>query len=758
MTSTTTVRSAVCPTCGLEVDLTRGKLKDHPAADRPAKGRGSQALCPGSGVKPSPVANGDTAPAPADVTVVAPTLEQALLAANRPDGAWAGAEAATLDPALCDPDPNNPRRELGPIEDLALSLVAQGMLEPIIVAPGPTDGRFTIVAGHRRVAAALAANLTEVPALIRADLKPGSNLSLAAQVVENLHRLELSPLEEARAYDLLRQLGMKQTAIAVAVGVNQGQVSKRLALLKLPDELAARVGNEQGGLDVATAVEITRLPAAARKEAVAAIAAGAGDPEAVVRRARATADKAAEHDAIVDMLEAAHVALVDFPPSWHWDRSREDRPLLTGSNGERQPYGGSRTIDVDYADHHDQPCHGAAVSTRDEIIYVCLDPTRHGYATLEQEAAEFEAEQRAADEAREAEHAAAEASLAARRGAARAAALADVKRPYLTDTVAGWTVHQLYLAATDWYVGEDADLIGTLASWSGLAEPADDQLEATLEQLTAAHGVLRLAYMIAVAGGEALLDLPAYYRDHVAGTPLVIDHFNRLVELGGYEITDADRRLMQPPVPQGPVTVPEGEEPPAGALAWYDPVPEAVLEGDEPRWLTDPGELDAVIAAGYAHRLATLEAPAPSSEGEATDVENASQADPGDAPPDATPGSVGPRDPGVPDPEADDEPATLPVWAGETDSMPYACPVCGTFGTGAGMPDHLAAEHPDADPLVDGERDAGDVPVPGERCPASRRSYNVAGGAEGIECPLKCGALVSTTATGRVRDHDVPEG
>lgn len=700
----TATKTGVCSSCSLEVDLKRGKVAAHPAPNG-KKG----AVCPGAGQPPARVIDADTLPV--EPTVVAPTLDQQLLAQARPSGAWSGAEAAIVDPKLCDPDGNNPRRTVGDVGDLALSLVAQGMLEPIIVAPGPTEGRYTIVAGHRRVAAAIAAGLPEVPALIRSDLVPGSNLSLAAQIVENLHRVPLSPLEEAHAFDLLRELGMKQADIAAAVGVNQGQVSKRLALLKLPEELAAQVGDE---LDVATAVELTRLPAAARDKALADI--GRGDnADRAVRAAKAAADRKAAHDAIIDGLEAAGVALVDFPGSWHWGRDREDRPLLTGPDGEIQQYRSARTIEIHYTEHATEPCHGAAVSDRDEVIYVCLDPTRHGYPTVEQEAAALDAERAAADEEQERVRAAAEAADAARHQAARDAALADVKAPYMTDVIASWIVDRLPLFDAP---VEAADVLDRVVDWTGLELPTseafDDQqvAEAQTEALLEHHGHLRLAYMVAVGDVDLLLDQPPYFRQMVAGTALVREHFNRLTELTGYEPSAADLALVEAPaVGEHPTQLPD-EEPPPGAIAWYEPAHDARLEGDEARWIVDSAEFAAIADAGYGLQMVAVE-PSALPDPEETKEGNASPSD------------------GLPaDPEFDvDDESVAEVLDPPVPAIDEAPPV----------------------------DDPGEQPMPGERCPASRKAYNLPGSADDLQCPARCGARVSTTPSGRVRDHDVPE-
>jgi ParB family chromosome partitioning protein len=129
------------------------------------------------------------------------------------------------------PNPLNPRGKLDPtgIDELAASVSAHasqgGVLQPLLVTP---DG--TVVAGHRRLAAALRAGLADVPVIVRA-LSPVEQIEL--QLVENLQRADLTPLEEARAYQQLVHAGSTLASIARSVGVPASRVRERLALLDL---------------------------------------------------------------------------------------------------------------------------------------------------------------------------------------------------------------------------------------------------------------------------------------------------------------------------------------------------------------------------------------------------------------------------------------------------------------------------------------------------------------------------------------------
>jgi ParB family transcriptional regulator, chromosome partitioning protein len=126
--------------------------------------------------------------------------------------------------------PENVRTDLGDLTEMTDSVRAQGILQPLLVSPDG-DGRYVVIAGHRRLAAAQAAGLDVVPVTVRR--KNGSD-AVAAMLVENLQRADLHPLDEANGYRrLIDEGGLTQAEVAKAVGVAQGRVSHRLALLNL---------------------------------------------------------------------------------------------------------------------------------------------------------------------------------------------------------------------------------------------------------------------------------------------------------------------------------------------------------------------------------------------------------------------------------------------------------------------------------------------------------------------------------------------
>lgn len=128
-------------------------------------------------------------------------------------------------------------------EDTLVSLTASvkelGVLQPILVRPAG-EGEYELIAGERRLRAAKRAGLVAVPAVVRAveDLS-----SLEQALVENLHRQDLNPLEEAAAYQqLMEDFGLTQEQVAQRVGRSRSSVANLLRLFQLPPQVQRLVG------------------------------------------------------------------------------------------------------------------------------------------------------------------------------------------------------------------------------------------------------------------------------------------------------------------------------------------------------------------------------------------------------------------------------------------------------------------------------------------------------------------------------------
>ncbi len=126
-----------------------------------------------------------------------------------------------------------------PLDELAASIKQYGILQPLVVEPG-AEGRYNLQIGKRRIAAAKMIGMEKVPAIIReGPLSPED--SLAIRLVENLHREDLDPIDEAEAYDALKGMGVKVSEIARRVGKERTYVSHSMRLLKLHPKVREEV-------------------------------------------------------------------------------------------------------------------------------------------------------------------------------------------------------------------------------------------------------------------------------------------------------------------------------------------------------------------------------------------------------------------------------------------------------------------------------------------------------------------------------------
>ena len=158
-----------------------------------------------------------------------------------------GQGLAMLAVAAIAPHPEQPRRhfEESALDELAASIAARGVIQPVIVRPqGP--GKWQLVAGERRWRAAQRAQLHEIPAIIR-DLDEREVMALA--LIENLQREDLNPVEEARAYHRLAEdEGLTQAEIARMVDKSRSHVANLMRLLALPDGVIGMI--EDGRLSM----------------------------------------------------------------------------------------------------------------------------------------------------------------------------------------------------------------------------------------------------------------------------------------------------------------------------------------------------------------------------------------------------------------------------------------------------------------------------------------------------------------------------
>ncbi|MEW6612729.1 MAG: ParB/RepB/Spo0J family partition protein [Pseudomonadota bacterium] len=173
---------------------------------------------------------------------------------------------AALPVAHIGPSPSNPRKHVDEdyIAELAESIKAHGVIQPITVRPNPRGLKplYEIVVGECRWRAAKIAGLTEIPAFWR-ELDDRQTLEI--QVIENLQRRDVHPIEEAEGYEaLMQQHGYKAEEIAKKIGKSRAYVYARLKLTALCPE--AREAFFAGKLDASTALLVARIPGAALQQ------------------------------------------------------------------------------------------------------------------------------------------------------------------------------------------------------------------------------------------------------------------------------------------------------------------------------------------------------------------------------------------------------------------------------------------------------------------------------------------------------------
>lgn len=161
-----------------------------------------------------------------------------------------GSPSAPSGPGLADlavadiePNPHQPRSQFdeAALASLAASIRELGVLQPVLVRP--VDGRYELIAGERRWRAARRAGLERIPGVVRTI---DDSTALEQAVVENLHRQDLNPLEEAGAYQqLIEDFGLTQDQVARRVGRSRSSVANILRLFQLPPSVQRMVRDGQ---------------------------------------------------------------------------------------------------------------------------------------------------------------------------------------------------------------------------------------------------------------------------------------------------------------------------------------------------------------------------------------------------------------------------------------------------------------------------------------------------------------------------------
>jgi ParB family chromosome partitioning protein len=234
--------------------------------------------------------------------------------ANDGDLAVAGARFAEVPVDRIAPNPSQPRSHFDAeaLAELVTSIREVGLLQPVVVRQtGPES--YELVMGERRLRAAKEAGLERIPAIVR---DTGDDVMLRDALLENLHRQQLNPLEEAAAYSqLLSDFGATHEELADKIGRSRSTISNTIRLLQLPTAVQRRVaagvlsaGHARAILSLSTAEAQERMAERVVAEGMSvrgveeAVTLAGGEDDAPARKPRSRKDSPAEFGVVADRL------------------------------------------------------------------------------------------------------------------------------------------------------------------------------------------------------------------------------------------------------------------------------------------------------------------------------------------------------------------------------------------------------------------------------------------------------------------------
>lgn len=186
-------------------------------------------------------------------------------------------EIKLINPSLIDPHPDNPRKNIGDVTDLAASIKANGLLSPLSVVPN--GSRFRVIAGHRRLMACKQAGTGAVPCFVL-DLDPLQQLE--AMITENCQREQLTALEEADAIQGMLDLGATTASVAHRLGRSGDYVRDRAKAASIDNEVRA-VRDDFSQLTIGQLVAIARYDGQPDRQKKLAQAAGTSNFDYILR-------------------------------------------------------------------------------------------------------------------------------------------------------------------------------------------------------------------------------------------------------------------------------------------------------------------------------------------------------------------------------------------------------------------------------------------------------------------------------------------
>lgn len=186
-------------------------------------------------------------------------------------------EIKLINPSLIDPHPDNPRKNIGDVTDLAASIKANGLLSPLSVVPN--GSRFRVIAGHRRLMACKQAGTGAVPCFV---LDLDTLQQLEAMITENCQREQLTALEEADAIQGMLDLGATTASVAHRLGRSADYVRDRAKAASIDNEVRA-TRDDFGQISICQLVAIARYDGQPDRQKKLAQAAGTSNFDYILR-------------------------------------------------------------------------------------------------------------------------------------------------------------------------------------------------------------------------------------------------------------------------------------------------------------------------------------------------------------------------------------------------------------------------------------------------------------------------------------------
>lgn len=247
------------------------------------------------------------------------------------------------------PHPKNPRKSVGDVSELAESIKSNGIMQNLTVIPDPdNDGKYMVLIGHRRLAAAKLAGLETVPCLFAANLTEQEQIAI--MLTENIHRAALTAMEEAEGIQMMLDLGDTVSDISEKTGMSETTIRRRRSLLEFDHDLVAAA--QENGATLDDFEKIREIKDEKQREECLK-AAGTSDFAYKLRAAKATDESNEKKERMLKWLAGWAKRAEEKPSSddykciktisiWGWKES--DEPCGENCLYTKEVYGGNYSI------------------------------------------------------------------------------------------------------------------------------------------------------------------------------------------------------------------------------------------------------------------------------------------------------------------------------------------------------------------------------------------------------------------------------